>query len=370
MDRCALFVDAAYLLAEGAMAVHGTRQRDAVTWDYSSLLGLLNTLAVKHTQQPLLRCYWYEITAEAEGTPEHDKLAEIAGLKLRLQRARSRQGDGIGLMAYRDLSTLAREHAVCDAVVVSGDEDMVHAVADAQDRGVRVTGVHIPVDGDWTIAPPLRWECDEFIEVAAAQLRPYVGLRREGGVSSSQFNGQAPTGSVPTRVQAPPARHRAGDPSSDYSGPRSAPPSRTEETPWHGGFADAMPDHRAGADPSAQVDHGRQHQQAQQDSHGPYDRDRQQQWDEGTPQQAPSELALPDAVRDAHQEGRDFGDSVARDAPALWLEAVLARRPRMPSDLEARLLQGSALPMDFLLHDEVRHALRRGFWEALERPER
>ncbi len=79
---------------------------------------------------------------------------------------------------------------------------------------------------------------------------------------------------------------------------------------------------------------------------------------------------LADAVKAAHQEGQDFGESIARDAPALWLEAVLARKPRMPSDLEARLLQGSSLPIDFLLHDEVRHALRRGFWDALERSRR
>ena len=81
-------------------------------------------------------------------------------------------------------------------------------------------------------------------------------------------------------------------------------------------------------------------------------------------------VALSDAVQAAHEEGQEFGGSVARDAPALWLEAVLARKPRMPSDLEARLLQGSALPIDFLLHDEVRHALRRGFWDALERTRR
>jgi hypothetical protein len=80
--------------------------------------------------------------------------------------------------------------------------------------------------------------------------------------------------------------------------------------------------------------------------------------------------SLADAVQAAHEEGQEFGGSVARDAPALWLEAVLARKPRMPSDLEARLLQGSALPIDFLLHDEVRHALRRGFWDALERTRR
>jgi len=81
----------------------------------------------------------------------------------------------------------------------------------------------------------------------------------------------------------------------------------------------------------------------------------------------PVAVTLADAVQAAHGEGFNFGQAVARDAPALWLEAVLARKPRMPSDLEARLLQDSSLPIDSLLHDEVRHALRRGFWDALER---
>jgi hypothetical protein len=78
-------------------------------------------------------------------------------------------------------------------------------------------------------------------------------------------------------------------------------------------------------------------------------------------------VSLAEAVQAAHEEGQEFGGSVARDAPALWLEAVLFRKPRMPSDMEARLLNSSALPVDFLLHDEVQHALRRGFWDALER---
>ena len=68
------------------------------------------------------------------------------------------------------------------------------------------------------------------------------------------------------------------------------------------------------------------------------------------PQNATPGGGLSEAVQAAHEEGQEFGGSVARDAPALWLEAVLARKPRMPSDLEARLLQGSALPIDFLLH--------------------
>jgi hypothetical protein len=81
----------------------------------------------------------------------------------------------------------------------------------------------------------------------------------------------------------------------------------------------------------------------------------------------PNVFSLNDAVQQGVEEGRAFGESVGRDAPTLWLEAVWARRPHMPSDLEARLLQGSAIPIDFLLNDKVRHALRRGFWDALER---
>ena len=86
-----------------------------------------------------------------------------------------------------------------------------------------------------------------------------------------------------------------------------------------------------------------------------------------TPAPKPVTSSLGEAIQSAYGEGFNFGHTLALDAPALWLEAVLARKPRMPSDLEARLMQSSALSVDALLHDEVRHVLRRGFWDALER---
>ena len=49
MDRCALFVDAGYVLADGAMAVHGTRRGESVSWDYEGLLELLSGLARERT---------------------------------------------------------------------------------------------------------------------------------------------------------------------------------------------------------------------------------------------------------------------------------------------------------------------------------
>ena len=56
MDRCALFVDAGYVLADGAMAVHGTRRRESVSWDYAGLLQLLTSLATERSGLPLLAC--------------------------------------------------------------------------------------------------------------------------------------------------------------------------------------------------------------------------------------------------------------------------------------------------------------------------
>ena len=53
MDRCALFVDAGYVLGEGAMAVHGTRNRESVSWDYAGVLGVLKNVARDHTGLPV-----------------------------------------------------------------------------------------------------------------------------------------------------------------------------------------------------------------------------------------------------------------------------------------------------------------------------
>lgn len=68
--------------------------------------------------------------------------------------------------------TLARNGAVCDAVVVSGDEDLAQVVCDAQDLGVRVTVVHISADGSWAVSRTLRQECDDLIEIGAASCGP------------------------------------------------------------------------------------------------------------------------------------------------------------------------------------------------------
>ncbi|MFI9559699.1 NYN domain-containing protein [Nonomuraea endophytica] len=388
MDRCALFVDAGYLLADGAMAVHGTRHREAVAWDYPGLLQLMTNLSRERTGLPLLRCYWYEATVEGRRTPEHDALADIPGLKLRLSRIRPGRREGVDAQVHRDLMTLARNSAICDAVVVSGDEDLAQVVCDAQDLGIRVTVVHITADGSWAVSRTLRQESDDLIEIGGGHLRPYVNLVTGSAEAANGHqpvsNGQAAHASLPP--SPPPSLPPAQIPAQPSSPPQPSPAAPASP----GNRPPSLPTYTYQPEPPPQQPPTPPQQPSSAPVTGPIQAQPPSAGQYGTPSSyQPSQLGpytgpqpapvsptpaatggattLADAVKAAHREGHDFGESVARDAPALWLEAVLARKPRMPSDLEARLLQGSSLPIDFLLHDEVRHALRRGFWDALER---
>ena len=156
MDRCAVFVDAGYVLADGAMAVHGTRHRDSVSWDYAGLVKLLTGLSRDRTGLPVLRCYWYEATVEGRRSSEHNALADLPGVKLRLGRVRPGRREGVEAEMHRDLATLARNHAVSDAVIVSAEEDLAEVVAKVQDFGLRVLVMHITADGNWTVSRPHR----------------------------------------------------------------------------------------------------------------------------------------------------------------------------------------------------------------------
>ena len=158
------------------MAVHGTRRGESVSWDYEGLLQLLSSLARERSGLPLLRCYWYEATVDGRRTAEQDALADVPGIKLRIAKIRPGRREGVETEIHRDLTTLARNNAISDALVVSAEEDLAQVIADVQDLGMRVMLVHIAVDGNWTISRALRQESDDIIEIGGDHLRPYVEL--------------------------------------------------------------------------------------------------------------------------------------------------------------------------------------------------
>ena len=136
----------------------------------------MGSIARERTGRPLLRCYWYEASVEGRRTSEHDALADLPGLKLRLGRTRPGRREGVESEIRRDLTTLARNNAISDALLVSAEEDLAQVVADVQDLGIRVTIVHITVGGNWTISRSLRQECDDIIEIGEGHLRPFTQL--------------------------------------------------------------------------------------------------------------------------------------------------------------------------------------------------
>lgn len=231
---------------------------------------------------------------------------------------------------------------------IGGPQNGVLQGGAAQNNGLMVNGgsngmPHGPGSGEQSAA-----------QNSAAQFGYVAAQRAQGGPTGP--NGNPPVGlrgPMPGPAQVPGAgpsqfQQLAGPPdprSRDPYGPQSSVGYDVVSIPVQGGFG---PEQGFGSGAL---------QPAYQASGPPLPAVRVQQ---------PVAIALPEAVKAAHAEGYTFGESVGRDAPGLWLEAVLARKPRMPSDLEARLLQGSVLPIDSLLHDEVRHSLRRGFWDALE----
>lgn len=139
MDRTAIFVDAGYLIAAGSRLLSSERlQRGDVHLDYEAILKLLTQVAAELTGLPLLRVYWYDGTS-AGPTPQQLALAYRPSVKLRLGFVNQHgQQKGVDSLIVTDLINLARNRAMADAVLLTGDEDIRVGVQQAQELGVRV----------------------------------------------------------------------------------------------------------------------------------------------------------------------------------------------------------------------------------------
>lgn len=200
MDRCALFVDAGYLLAEGGKLCCGTKRRNSVVCDYDQIIAALAKLAVENCTLPVLRVYWYDGARDAIPTLDHLAIAELANVKLRLGRLSGGKQKGVDALIFRDLMTLARERAVATAFLVAGDEDLREGVVAAQDMGVRVVVIGVESTEDGNQSEALVRESDQRIELSADDLRPF--LSRSGSAQASSAI------AVPHGAATPQATHQ------------------------------------------------------------------------------------------------------------------------------------------------------------------
>jgi hypothetical protein len=180
MDRSAIFVDAGYFFAAGASAAFGQpnipRKQFALKSPGAMISELSSRAANVAGNLPLLRIYWYDAIPGPRLSLEQTNLAKLSGVKLRLGALNSLgEQKGVDSLIVTDLIDLARNKAIAEAVIISGDEDLRIAVQIAQSFGVRV---HILAAGDASknVSPELQMEADSAEALDSDWFRRHLEL--------------------------------------------------------------------------------------------------------------------------------------------------------------------------------------------------
>lgn len=193
MDRVAVFVDAGYLYAGGSTALAGSkRPRSDLILDIPAIMELLEKIALDKSEgRPLLRIYWYDGLMASGPTMEQTMLAGTENVKLRLGVVnREGQQKGVDSLIVADLIALARNQAISDALLVSGDEDVRIGVEVAQGYGVRTHLVGIE-PASASQSKTLRQESDTNTEIKQDDVENFLSIR-ETDWSSMEENSTKP----------------------------------------------------------------------------------------------------------------------------------------------------------------------------------
>lgn len=174
MDRCALLIDAAHLLAEAGKLVCGTKNRAMIQCDYAGMLSEMASMIEEDADLPMLRTYWYDAAPDAVPTFEQLRIADLSGVKLRLGRLNRGQQKGLDSLLYRDITTLARERAAANIYILGGDDDLLDGMLFAQDLGVQVTVLGVEAVGGRNQSGTLLREADDHIVLSHDFWQKYV----------------------------------------------------------------------------------------------------------------------------------------------------------------------------------------------------
>lgn len=181
MMRYAVFVDAGYLYAQGSEALFGhTRARVEVELNPPEVISKLTEVSTtKVDGASLLRIYWYDGLLQGVLSADQQKLADTENVKLRLGTVNlAGQQKGVDSLIVTDLVELARNHAIADAVLLSGDEDLRIGVQLAQSFGVRVHLIGVePSRGSQSLL--LLQEADTTTELGQGDIIGFLSLKSE-----------------------------------------------------------------------------------------------------------------------------------------------------------------------------------------------
>jgi uncharacterized LabA/DUF88 family protein len=183
MNRVGIFVDAGYLFAQGSQAITGNVvKRHSLSLNELSVITQLTQAAEELSGgAPLLRIYWYDAIGHKGPTLDQRSLARSNNVKVRMGTLNGNgEQKGVDSMIVTDMIELARNHAIADAVLVSGDEDVRVGVQFAQTYGVRVHLIGISnAQGKGNQSTSLIQESDTHIEWTSAIINSFLSIRQE-----------------------------------------------------------------------------------------------------------------------------------------------------------------------------------------------
>ena len=197
MERLAIFVDAGYLYAAGSIAITGSIQSrvNLVLKRVEVIQKLAEIACAKADNAKLLRIYWYDGITQQGISVEQQMLADTDDVKLRLGIVNTYgQQKGVDSLIVTDMVELARNHAITDAVLLSGDEDVRIGVQIAQSFGVRVHLLGIESRGAGNQARSLRQETDTTTEWNKGVVIEFLSAK---GETSSHLITPTPVTDIP-----------------------------------------------------------------------------------------------------------------------------------------------------------------------------
>ena len=197
--RYAVFVDAGYLYAQGSKALSGQKlRRERVDLKLPEIIEKLRVAAQSRASSAsLLRIYWYDGLVKGRLSAQQEKLSFLDDVKLRLGIVTpTGQQKGVDSLIVTDLVELARNRAITDAIVLSGDEDLRIGVQLAQSFGVRIHLLGIaPSRGSQSLT--LLQESDTTTEWSQDDIDEFLSLRQGSVVHESLPRMIKPSADVP-----------------------------------------------------------------------------------------------------------------------------------------------------------------------------
>jgi uncharacterized LabA/DUF88 family protein len=365
MERCAVLVDAGYLLGAAGTLIAGDAVRAGLEVDYPMLVEALIREAEVQTGLPVLRLLWYDGAFNSQPTPEHRTLRVLPDVKLRLGEMVVRSGrvqqKGVDSYLQRDLTTLARNKAVADVVLLGGDEDLRRALEEAQDYGTRVHlwGVEAAAP-EYNQSQSLIAEADRRWVIPADWIQQYIRVRPtdpEQDVTTSDVDAL----NVETPAHAPSDDDEAVVKSPDVGraseNVQAARPSASAEdlerllSAFDKKSTRSLDEEERGW---TVVEAARDDIPSLRDITSSAQAWRDNEADATTPGRTPTEV------------GEAFGTRWATRASTEQLETLLRLRPRAPRRLDGELLRyAESLGIDTWEDEAAKIAVRAGFWRAV-----